>query len=154
MDYNRDVIILWIIYDAIIVKEQFIPAPYYAFHISREYRTAVLYFSRYFSISSNIPFLSCLPSRWPGWKINIHNCISGVAAHRHARDSSDKKLVRQTNKFKLNRGKLPRAGRCKKESACRRLLYRLLARDVKKLESANEKNVSIVKYLEHDFRLP
>ncbi|KYM80063.1 hypothetical protein ALC53_09589 [Atta colombica] len=33
--------------------------------------------------------------------------LTRMVAHRHSRDSSDKKLTHQTNKFKLNRRKLP-----------------------------------------------
>ncbi|EGI66836.1 hypothetical protein G5I_04642 [Acromyrmex echinatior] len=42
--------------------------------------------------------------------------LTRMVAHRHSRDSSDKKLTHQTNKFKLNRRKLPASSRRIRES--------------------------------------
>jgi len=114
----------------------------------------LLYIFVHIFFLSNIFLFFCvaLMAVTPGWKINIHNCISSMAAHRHGRDSSDKKLMRQTNKFKLNCRKLPaRVGRYgnPRKKTCRKLPYRLLACDVKSLSANQNRVVSIVKYFEH-----
>jgi len=109
-------------------------------------------FVHIFFLSNIFLFFVALMAVAPGWKINIHNCISSTAAHRHGRDSSNKKLMRQTNKFKLNCRKLPaRVGGYgnPRKKTCRKLPYRLLACDVKSLSANQNRVVSIVKYFEH-----